>query len=136
MIAALVLMLMAEAADPFEGRTVLDDAALDAARGGFSVGGFDLDIGVTVSANGQVHHVLTSDGAALRAALDAAGVPADRYDVTTDGRLVTVVRNDADGAVLRQDVVLDIVIGEASPGLMARPAAPRMDVRAVRLMGE
>jgi hypothetical protein len=94
-------------------------AALDEARGGFSFAGYEIEFGILVQSDGAPVRTIVTDLATLHAALEAAGLSADRYpaaSVTADGAGLTVIRNAADGVTVAQTVTLDIVIGSMPTG--------------------
>ncbi|MEE4209058.1 MAG: hypothetical protein V2I43_07320 [Parvularcula sp.] len=126
-----LLITPAFAEDPFAGMTAIEDEVLAEHRGRYSVGGFDLEFGLTIAAGGELITQLFTAPQTLHAARLAAGQSASVASLSFDhdGGL-RVIENARDNVVLQHDLVIDILVRDTSPMLssptsaLIRSAAP------------
>ena len=111
--ACALLCGLAMSGDPFAGLAALPDAALAEARGGLSVGGYEIEFGVVIETTGARSRLVSTAPSVLDDALAAAGL-APRYRAAAAlerrGDVFVIVTNDADGVTLSQQVTLDLVV--------------------------
>ena len=100
--------------DPFAGLEALPDQDLQEKRGGFVVGGYDIDVGALVTTRDELVAALFTDADVLRRALESAGEDATIYPFESSplvsGGIVNVIQNDQDNETIRQSIRIDVVI--------------------------
>jgi hypothetical protein len=103
--------------DPFAGLEPLADDTLSESRGGFVVGGYDIEIGLSIETHEGFVAAFVTNPDVLLEALQSVGRDAVYLsnEVLNAGNLVTVLQNDQDNIVLTQTVRLDVVIVNELP---------------------
>lgn len=103
--------------DPFAGLVPLGDEVLAESRGRLSLGGYAVEFGISVMANGQPIGSFSTNADALQRALSDAGIAPDRFTIeASDPGRVTVIRNGLDNTVIGQTVIFDVVVTDIPMG--------------------
>lgn len=109
--------------DPFAGLDPLGEDALAEARGGFVVGGYEVDVGLLVDTQGMLAGAFVTDLERINAALARSGVDPLVYDTVlgADSAMTTIViENAMDDTVITQAARLDIVLTDTAGGIALR----------------
>ncbi|MEM9810746.1 MAG: hypothetical protein AAF788_05920 [Pseudomonadota bacterium] len=109
--------------DLFTELTPLTDDILDEARGKFTLGGFEVEFGFSVSVNGEFVSGFATDATAVSTALSNAGIDQGALRIQGyDSQGTTIISNSLNDVILQQSVIVDMVI-ETMPLELTNPQA-------------